>query len=62
VKLKELRFRNGVTQYDVMLKTGIPQPVVSLIERGYRVPNEDERKRIAKVFKIRPEEIEFEAH
>ena len=46
--LKEARFFRGLNQWDISIKTGIPQSKLSLIERGYVDPKEDEKKQIAK--------------
>ena len=46
--LREARFFKGLTQWDIAIKTGISQPTLSLFERGYKIPKEDEKKRIAK--------------
>lgn len=46
--LKEARFFKGLNQWDISLKTGIPQSKLSLIERGYIDPREDEKRKIAK--------------
>ena len=47
--LREARFFKGFNQWDISVKTGIPQSRISLIERGYVSPKEDEKKVIAKV-------------
>lgn len=44
--LKEARFNAGLSQYDVALKTGIPQSKISLIENKYSNPNAQERNKI----------------
>jgi transcriptional regulator with XRE-family HTH domain len=46
--LREARFFKGLNQWDISVKTGIPQSKLSLIERGYVDPREDEKKKIAK--------------
>ena len=46
--LKEARFFKGLNQWDISVKTGIPQSKLSLIERGYVDPKKDEKKKIAK--------------
>mgnify|MGYP001225041895 CR=1 FL=1 len=55
--LKEARFNAGLSQYDVALKTGIPQSKISLIENKYSNPNPEERKKIAKAVKSKQEDI-----
>jgi len=37
-KLRLARLRAGKSQYEVSSETGIPQPYLSLYERGYRAP------------------------
>ncbi len=49
MEMRKARFFKGLSQYDVAFKTGIPQSRLSLIERGYSNPKENERKKIAKV-------------
>ena len=46
--LREARFFKSLNQWDISVKTGIPQSKLSLIERGYVDPREDEKKKIAK--------------
>lgn len=55
--LKEARFFKGLNQWDVSIKTGIPQSKLSLIERGYVIPREDEKKKIAKALNCQVKEI-----
>ncbi len=55
--LREARFFKGLNQWDISIKTGIPQSKLSLIERGYIDPKEDEKKRIAKVLGHKVEDI-----
>ena len=47
--LREARFFKGLNQWDISVKTGIPQSKLSLIERGYIDPKEEEKRKIAKV-------------
>ncbi|MBT71891.1 MAG: hypothetical protein CMQ15_07605 [Gammaproteobacteria bacterium] len=55
--LKEARFNAGLSQYDVALKTGIPQSKISLIENKYSNPNAQERKKIAQALKRKQKDI-----
>lgn len=48
--LRELRFRARLTQYDVAKMTGIAQPKISLIERGYTKMRQDEEKKLRQIF------------
>lgn len=56
-KIKEKRFFLGLSQYDLALKTKIPQCTISLLERGYVRPKEKEKKAIAKVLNCSVNEI-----
>lgn len=55
--IKEARFHAGLSQYDIALKTGILQSKLSLMENGYQNPNEQEKRKFAKVLKCKPVEI-----
>jgi transcriptional regulator with XRE-family HTH domain len=47
VNLLYARFCHQKTQNDLSLLTGIAQPTLSLIERGYQQPSAEQRKKIA---------------
>jgi len=49
VSLREIRFQKRINQWDLALQTGMSQSKISLFERGYLNPKEDEKKEIAKV-------------
>lgn len=55
--LREKRFFGELSIYDLSQKTDIDPAKISLIERGYKVPREDEKKKIAKVLKCEVKEI-----
>ncbi len=55
--LREARFFKGYNQWDISVRTGMHQSRISLIERGYVTPKEDEKKLIAKALGCRPEDI-----
>jgi transcriptional regulator with XRE-family HTH domain len=55
--LREARFICKFSQYDLMIKSGVSQPRISLIERGYVIPTEDERKKIAKALNYKVTDI-----
>ena len=55
--LRTTRILKGFNQYDVALKTGIPQSKISLIERGYVAPKDDEKLRFAKALNCEVQEI-----
>jgi transcriptional regulator with XRE-family HTH domain len=60
MNFREARFKKRLTQYDLTLKTGIHQSKISLFERGYLKPRNNERHQIAKALKLRPEEINWD--
>ena len=45
--LREKRFFAEVSIYELGLKTGIQPSKISLIERGYKAPSPDEKKKLA---------------
>jgi len=55
--LREARFFKGLNQWDISVKTGIPQSKLSLIERGYIDPKEEEKRKIAKVLGCKVTEV-----
>lgn len=57
--LKEMREEKSITQWDLRLLTGIHQTKISLIERGYVVPNEREKIKIAKALGLNHSEVEW---
>ena len=44
--LKKARFIRGKTQFELRLLTGIHQSRISVIEKGYVVPRDDEKERL----------------
>tara|TARA_B100002003_G_C14098569_1_gene528357 strand:- start:984 stop:1187 length:204 start_codon:yes stop_codon:yes gene_type:complete len=60
MKLREARFYAGLSQYDVALKTGIPQSKISLIERSYVNPNQDEIKKLSSLFNTNETKLFFD--
>jgi len=57
MNLAEARFRKGLTQWDLKVKTGINQTKISLIERNYVVPRKEEKERLANALGVKAEEI-----
>jgi len=57
--LREARFQKRYTQLDIRLKTGIHQSKISNFERGYLIPREDEKNRIAKALGIKASDIDW---
>ena len=45
--MRERRFFAQMTIYDLAMKTGIDPGRISLIERGYKTPREEEKKKIS---------------
>lgn len=56
-KIKQRRFELQFSQYEVERLSGILQSRISLIERGYREANSEEKKKLAKVLKTEPREL-----
>ena len=59
MKLKVIRAMKDVSQYDLNLRTGIPQSKISLFERGYLKPNKNEKTAIAKALNVNVDELEW---
>jgi len=57
--LREARFKKRLTQFDLCIKTGIQQSKISHFERGYLVPRDDEKKRLAKALGIKANELSW---
>jgi predicted transcriptional regulator len=57
--LAEARFHCKLSQWDLRLKTGISQTKISLIERGYVVPRDEEKQRLAKALEVRADQIDW---
>jgi len=55
--LKEARFFKGLNQWDISLKTGIPQSKISLFENGYLKPKKYEKRQIAKALGCKVRDI-----
>lgn len=47
IRMKEARFKAQKTQVQISRLTGIPQPQISLIERGFWNPTEEEKIKLA---------------
>jgi transcriptional regulator with XRE-family HTH domain len=45
--LRKKRFFGELTIYDLSQKTGIDPARISLMERGYKIPREDEKVKIS---------------
>ncbi len=55
--LREKRFFAQLSIYDIGQRTGIDTARISLIERGYKVPREEEMERFAKALGCSVEDI-----
>ena len=55
--LRTKRFFNEMSIYDLGKITGIDPARISLIERDYKVPREDEKEKIAQALGCEVEEI-----
>ncbi len=60
LELYEKRVLSRLNQYDICTRAKIAQSTYSLIERGYKVPSDEERKRLARALGCRVDEIEWE--
>jgi len=47
-RVKEGRFFEKKTQLDLSIKTGIDHATISRIERGYQIPSESQKIKLAK--------------
>jgi transcriptional regulator with XRE-family HTH domain len=56
-RLRDVRVLKRITQIQLRLSTGINQSKISLIENGYVKPREDEKKRLARVLGVEPQDI-----
>jgi len=57
--LVEARFRIGVRQWDLTLITGISQSKISLIERGFVTPSDQDKKSICEALNIEQDSIDW---
>ena len=57
--LKEARFKRGLAQFDLRIRSGIHQSKISLMETGRIVPRKDEVEKLAKALNMNPGELEF---
>lgn len=56
-KLRETRVVKRITQFQLRIATGIHQSKISMIENSLIQAKEDEKRRLAKAFGVRVEEI-----
>ena len=46
-RLREIRAARRITQFDLRIKTGFSQSMLSYWERGLLLPSEDQKRKIA---------------
>lgn len=56
-RLREVRVVKRITQFQLRLCTGIHQSKISMIENNLIQAREDEKRRLAKAFGVKMEEI-----
>ncbi len=61
-KLKELRIKNNYTSRYIAEILGISKPFYSQIENGRRRLTYDMAVKIAKIFKMKPDELFYDDH
>jgi transcriptional regulator with XRE-family HTH domain len=59
--LRELRKEKGQTLHQVSQGTDIDSPLISKLERGERIPTDEQVKKIAKYFKISESDLKIKA-
>lgn len=57
MELRIARMRKRICQYELSHRTGISQGLISLIERGYRQPTNDQADKIADALQVNIKEI-----
>lgn len=55
--LRKKRFFKELSIYDISQETGIDPSRISLLERGYKTPKNDEKEKLAKVFGCKVKEL-----
>ena len=56
-KLKKSRFEKNITQWELSRRSHVPQSKISLIESGYIIPSDLEKKQLSRALKCRVEDI-----
>jgi predicted transcriptional regulator len=57
--LRIARVHKRLTQWDLALRAGLSQAKISLIERGYVSPRDDEKEMLAELLELKVSEIEW---
>ncbi len=60
MQIRVIRAIKRMSQYDLQKKANIPQPKISLIERGYIKPTEDEKTAVAMALGVSVHDVEWE--
>ena len=55
--LRKKRLLEELSIYDIERRTGIDVAKISLVERGYRNPRDEEKQKFAKALKCRVQDI-----
>lgn len=56
-RLRVLRAERRISQEDVARDVGMTQTIYWRVENGYRIPSKEERRRLAKVFRVAESEL-----
>jgi ribosome-binding protein aMBF1 (putative translation factor) len=59
MNLAEVRFHKKMTQWDLKIRTWINQTKISLIERGYVSPRDEEKQKLAKALGVKADQIDW---
>lgn len=57
MKLKIIRIKKGITQWELSKQTNIPNYKLSLIENEHIEPNEQEKEKLARALKVKIAEL-----
>jgi transcriptional regulator with XRE-family HTH domain len=56
-RLKFERTSRKITQQTVETVSGVPQPIISLVETGRLIPTTEHRRQLAAVFGVAPDDL-----
>jgi len=59
-RLRLARLQAGKSQYEVASETGIPQPYLSLFERGYREPKPEQLSALGRCYGVSLKDLQGE--
>ena len=60
MKLRMIRAEKEMSQWSLSKETGIHQSKISLFERGFITPNDEEKEGIAKALRVSVDEIAWD--